>query len=92
MVALCDVAGIYLLLKGDRLRALKAFQAGVLISILFVQVFSFASSQLEAVFGLGVQLILFGALHFVISDLETEKDALPSPETSEPALAPGTAS
>ena len=88
--AICNGAGIYLLLKGQRLRALRAFRSGVLISILFVQVFSFASSQLAAVFGLGVQLILLGALHYVISELETETDALPEPETAVSALAPGT--
>ena len=89
-VAICNGVGIYLLLKGQRLRALRAFRSGVLISILFVQVFSFASSQLAAVFGLGVQLILLGALHYVISELETETDALPEPETAVSALAPGT--
>jgi hypothetical protein len=87
MVAVCNGFGVYLLLKGNQLLALKAFQAGVLISILFVQFFNFAASQLAAVGGLFVQLLLFGALHYVINQMELDNRQLAIDEAAPKAIA-----
>src|SRR6478609_7618363 len=87
MVAICNGVGIYLLLKGNQLQALKAFRAGVLISILFVQFFSFEASQLAAVGGLFVQLFLFGSIHYVIHHMEVDHRQLAITEPAPKAIA-----
>ena len=53
-------------LRRSRLQAYRWFQRSVLVSILVIQFFVFLESQLLALAGLAVELVLYAALHFMI--------------------------
>jgi hypothetical protein len=55
-----------LLLRRSRLQAYRWFQRALLVSILVIQFFVFLESQLLAVGGLAVDLLLYSALGFMI--------------------------
>ena len=70
--AACVVAGIAVL-RRSRLRAYRWFQRAVLISILVTHVFVFYDSQLAALTGLAVSLLVYAALRFAIAREEADE-------------------
>jgi hypothetical protein len=65
-VAAAFVAAGISLIRRSRLAAYRMFQRSVLVSILFGQVFMFYQEEWGALIGLGFNLLLFGALRFMI--------------------------
>ena len=64
--AACVVAGIWYL-RRSRLRAYRWFQRAILISILITHVFVFYDSQLAALTGLAVSLLVYVGLRYAIA-------------------------
>ena len=70
--------GIHSLVRGDRMRALRRFQASVLVTLLIVQVFQFHLEQWSALAGLAFQLAVLGALRYAIEhDPDRDPGAFP---------------
>ncbi len=73
----CVAAGIWCL-RRSRLAAFRWFQRAVLISILVTQVFVFYDSQLAALTGLAVSLLVYVGLRFAIAREVAERDRVPA--------------
>lgn len=70
--AACVIAGIALL-RRSRLRAYRWFQRATLISIMVTHVFVFYDSQLAALTGLAVSLLIYVALRYAIAREEADQ-------------------
>jgi hypothetical protein len=77
LVSAAFVAIGVLSLRRSRLQAYRWFQRSVLVSILIIQFFVFLESELLALAGLAVELVLYAALHFMIQR-EQAPDAEPA--------------
>lgn len=84
--ALMIVVGI-IRLHRSRLSAYRWFRRAVLLNILVTQVFNFYDSQLTAVVGLAVSLVIYTALRFAIAREEDESAGV-VPPGSAVAVAP----
>ena len=72
--------GVQTLLAGHRARALRRFQASVLVTLLLAQVFHFHLEQWSALTGLGLNLLLFFGLRYA---LDHERDLPDAPPTAD---------
>lgn len=67
--SLLAIAGL-IVLKKSRLQAYELFKKAVLVSIFLTQVFAFLDSQLSALIGLTINIIIFFTLQYMISQEE----------------------
>lgn len=61
------VFGLVMIIRRHRVRALQAFAASTLVSLLFGQFFTFATEQFVAMVGLAANLIVLGVLRLALS-------------------------
>lgn len=77
------VFGIVRLRRNERQKAYRYFRRALLVSIFVTRVFSFVESQFGAVFGLTIDVLLYGAIgELAVSD---EQDRGLSPPSGKPA-------
>jgi uncharacterized membrane protein len=66
VAAVLVACGIARLAAGDRLDAYRWFDRALLVQIFISQVFAFVVSQFQAVFGLGVAILLLITIRYMI--------------------------
>lgn len=79
--------GLVRLLQRQRIAALKAFAASVLISLLFGAIFAFAATQFYALVTVGFNMIILGVLRFALSVEDQPEPAETAAERGTPAPA-----